>query len=310
MIVFETIQDFMQYTDTTMTIRLTALQPSLKRAMKTLKRVLGASVVEAITTIGTMPADLSPDEKAEILNAYKSTLAPIAMALFIPRKEATITEAGVKREENETTKTAFKYQITGMIESYMDDGLDALDNLIDLIESKSDKFPVWQNSGNRQDYKKLLIRSGSELQQLFNVSRPQVVYSMIRHTIDTVQQLIIFKAVPSELFNKTNPTESESKAIQFAIKATAYLSIWQACAEKLLRFDHNGVTAILSTSTNTEDIERRKTPERDSVTLFSNQTKETGYLLLKEAIDLLTIPEQANEQNTYTKTNIKGAFSL
>lgn len=287
--VFPTTEDLSLYTDINSGINFRAFRNSIQRALRLyFVPVLGEGFITAMQKLAGNTADagitLTEEEKAVLLKKFKTALGPLTAFVFIPRGDVMFTEAGIRRAETDTVKTAYRYQVNALLDSHLNDGLDALEQLLAFVDAHASNISYW-DSEKKDAYKNLWIKSGSELNTLFNLHRPHLIYRDVRPLMSIVQNHIVVKELGTAYDNlQTQTTQAAPQSEHWLTlrKALAYLTMWQAVNENVVRFDHGAITVLTANASSTDEMEKRSSADYKDAVSYKEHLRNMGYMLLAD----------------------------
>ena len=267
-----------------------------------------------------------------MLSLMQECISCFAMYLYIPRAELLMSDAGIRRAENDSFKSAYKYQVQNLRNSYLTTAYAAQERLLSFIEANNTSFLEWKNSPERTQYNTLLIRSGAEFALYYsNMRYPQRMFRMLAPIMGSVEELhvtpvfgVTFSALKAR---KTDGSFTpEDKALTALLsKAIAYLTIAMAVPELQLRMDENGLSVLSNNADSSLNEDSKRSAASDfQVGLLAEQCKATGKGFIEAAKTYLdskasnsVYPEWYSAINAGTGTssfdknlNLGGCFTM
>lgn len=298
--IFNDISELQEVTDVNIDSSFEAFKSSIRRSLRVwLTPNIGSVNVQLAKDIadGLFEGEKPDMDTAQtFIEMVREALGPLSVYMYIPRAEAQLTDGGIRRvNETETQAGAYKYQVNNLRDSYLNDGLDALESLLEFLEQNKTQFPGWMDSQEEREYNSLFIRSGAEFNELYTLSRPQLLYRRIRPMIRTVEEMILekrlgetYKSLKEKQQNDIAFSEEEKPVVHRLKKAIANLSIWKSLASLQLKVDEHGITVLGSNSDASQgDISKRMAASGQSVSALQEEAKQWGYAYLDDATNYI-----------------------
>ncbi len=287
--IFTSINQIKELTDVNIGVNFNSLKSTLRLAgRKYIRPLIGDALM---TKAETIAASATPTPlEAAYLRQMREALAPLALALYIPRSEAAITDSGVRRGGTNEMPGAYKYQVQAVVKSYEDDGLEALEEVLTFLELHKSVFTEWATSEQRNKYNALAIRSGNEFNEYYTLLRPHLSYNtLLPHIYNTevLTMMRIFGNTFSHLKDKqaAGTINSEERHALALIKyAIANLSISNGVSSLNVRIDDNGISVLSNSTDSSQDgVSKREAASDNALSLLLRQTKDTAKQYIEEA---------------------------
>lgn len=293
---FKDTTEIQQYMEVDTTVNFPSLKSSIRAAEKELiVPVLGLSFYLDLNTkynTGT----LSNKEK-DLVEVIQAALAPHSIYLYIPKSEANITDGGIRRNETDTSKTAYQYQVTNLREALRSESEKAVEFLLAFLEEKKADHPVWSSTPEFRRYRSLFIKTGSQFNELYNTASPYRNYFAMRSTMENVEQQVIKKLIGDALFKALKDkdqlndpvwSEYEQTLLYRLKKCIANLTIASATSSLAVRIDEYGLSVTSAfTSTSNDQISKRGAAADNQISQLSREARTAGETWLNDAVDYL-----------------------
>lgn len=292
-IIFKNTEELTSVSEVNISVNFNSLINSLDRATRYyLIPAIGKDMYTAL--LSSYNSSSAAGKMLEALTWAQKAIAPLALFLFIPRTEAAITDAGLRRGGTNESPGAFRYQVKEAKGSYLDDGLDALENLCRFLEEEVNIFSEWKDSEVRKKYSKALIRSGLEFTNYFKLRHPQLDYQALYESMAMVEDLIMVKKFGNtykslkEKQNKSETSPTENELLDLLKKALVNLTFYKGIPKLSVRVDDNGLTIMSNSSDISAGEENKRTAaEIERLKILSEDCRSTGDAYLQEAENFL-----------------------
>jgi hypothetical protein len=277
-------------------------------------------------TAAANEADLS-EERQKLLDMCRSVVGPMFCYSHLPKSDILVSDAGGRREETATSKTAFQYQNTNYREANLAEGEGATESLWRFLENNATDYPLWVDTAEYKDYKKLFIRTASEFDKLYKSAAPYRNFYAMRSKMEDVEQNTIRPILTAAVFDDlktkhiagTAFSEKEADLMGKVKKAIAYYTVAFALPFLNVKMDGNGLTVVSGITMTTRDADNHRTQAPDAnLTRLERSCADNGRLWIKNAVDYLNanatdftnwIVEEVNEEDETTFGGV-GLFGM
>lgn len=237
-------------------------------------------------------------EQAALITAIQEPLASLAMSLFVPMSEVTLSDAGARRTGTEELPGAYKYQTANLKEALLERGLDFIEDLILFLETNQNDYPLWTASDEFKEYRTLFIRSGSEYGNFYTgVKHPRQTFMKLRAALLFVQENIIRPTILPDIYDDLQVklstavigyTTNDKILVKHIQRAMVYLAMKEGMNDYALSIDNNGVTILNERNDGTMgDVSKQMAATDVQMTNLANASYNIGYTWLKRATDFL-----------------------
>lgn len=286
------------------------IEPYNKRAVrKFLKPYIGAAQL-AIFVAAATDADIV--EAKELAAAAE---ANFAYYLYLPIASVQIATSGIYVAENDHAKAASDKNLKELQRSFKSAGHEALDQLLEFMETKKSKFEPWTADASYTNYKSLLVNSTSIFNKYFNIFNGYQTFFALVPTIRTVENQFISGPIGATLLKALKDAQTDEKRIQ--VKEYLQQSIVCFCIAKTV---HDGLFVLgaegLFVRFDVLPYEKVNTNINLKINYFLTHTQKSktieGEQYLKAALKIITentgdfaeyeAPTTASTHVTFTKT--------
>lgn len=294
--IFNNIAEIHEVTDANIDSAYESLRASIRRAQRIwLTPFIGSALVKHAENIADGDNTDFPTTDGlavDFLQATREALGPLAVYLYIPRAEAQLTDAGIRAvANNDQQQGAYKYQVIELQKSYLNDGLDALEYLLGWLEAHKTEIPDWTDTPEEKAYNDLFIRTGTEMDKYYKLSRPQLLYHDMRPAMKTIEDLVVNKVIGDTFQDLKSKQISNTQVFDEVVvsglikKAIANLTVWKAIDQQQVRMDENGLTIMSANADSTLNSDsKRQAADALKVSALQRSARDTGYSFLDEAI--------------------------
>jgi hypothetical protein len=290
--------------------------------------VLGATLYASLNTAYTNAAAESSLTTAQknLLEKCRKVIGPLLGYYYAPLGELKFSDAGLRREETASSKTAFQYQVTNFREASLRNGETATELLYEFLETNKADYSEWTSSDAFKSYRSLFIKSGKEFNELFPSHSPYRNYYAMRSKMQDVEEQNIRAAIGDATFNAlktkdraTTPgfTDKETELIFKLKKAIANFTVSFAIPFLAVRIDANGITVNNSGPRTSRDEDAMRSNAADNnISNIITAANDTGTTWLKDAIkylndnaaDFATWTAETTTTSTDNNPDLNGSF--
>lgn len=262
--------------------------------------ILGADLYNTLqdaynATLAETPTALT-NLHAALLTRVRDVIAPYTIAIAGQTLDLVIGDAGARRTETDTHKTAYQYQKADFLESFQRAGEKAEERLLKFLEDNKEDLSEWTASIEFKNYRSLFIKTGSRFQQLFSSASPHRNYFFMRPAMYDVEQQTVKKLLGAEFFaylkNKSLQaapgwTEEEAELLTHIEKYIAYQTVVWAIPMLNVRIDSAGITVYsLMPANRDRDGKSAQAPDT-SLNLLIKQCQDNALMWMNSATDYL-----------------------
>lgn len=217
-----------------MSVEIESISPSIRDAADMYIRPwLGDTLMQELEA--AFFADVFSIEQSNLIEYMNRALAKFAAYKYSKIAAVQVSETGILRGENESFKTAFRYQEDSYRAEMIDSAYEALESLLKFLSENRAKYPNWINSEGQTKHDNSFLRYTSELRANYSSYVGRQTYETIRPIIEDVQCFAIESTIPAALFDRLKTaylentgTTKEKAAIAIIQRIIANFSIEEA----------------------------------------------------------------------------------
>lgn len=244
---------------------------------------LGAAIVSDLETNIANPA------YADRVKLARNALANFTILEALPFIEVQIGDAGVVRNEGETTKSAYRGQIARIEAALLKNAYSALEKLLELFQSSA--YALWATAPGYVEYNQYIFSSSRDFSKYYKLINGNLTFRSLVESLRYTQEFDIKKEIGRNQFAafmaiKTIPAGTSAlnaEALALLKTATAYLTLSHALGEGSVEYTSSGVVYI----TSKDDVNERKAADDIALSSKISAIHSTGNAYLKKLIELL-----------------------
>lgn len=259
---------------------------------------VGSALYDALNSAYTLATneDLLSDSNKYLLDKCRCVVGPITMFHIASRKEITVGDAGTRRQETETSKTANQYQVARFKDTMLAEGDRAIEALLKFLDANQSSYPDWASSEAFKAYRNLFIKSGKEFAEVFPSASPYRNYAAMRSKMQDVEENTIREAIGNTIFNALkakdllpapNFTTKEIELIKKLKKTIGYFTVAAALPFLNVKLDGNGITVASVNRATDDEKASRVAAGNDAINSIMINSAEAGKAWLKNAVKFL-----------------------
>jgi len=180
-----------------------------------------------------------------------------------------MNDSGFHRQESDTEKTLYKYQEESLKAGFKNNGFDALDILLEYIESNITAFPLFLESENYTQRKTSIIPNTTAFNKIFNINNSHLVYIKTARFIAQVEDFDIQAVLGADLYNrvkkelaKSAPDPKIVALVPYLQKPLAHLAIARASFQLGINVNDKGM--FFESQDSTQQNSAKTTPLTDN----------------------------------------------
>lgn len=335
---FKTSIQLKEYSELTSAVNFLSLKATLSHVeeihiIPILGKELYTSLNDAYTNAVNEAALTQPQQ--DLLERTRKVIGPYLAYYYAAKGEVKLDDAGLRREETNTSKTAFQYQVTNFRNAQLQEAEQQSEKLLEFLEENKADYTLWTSSTAFTTYRSLFIKTGTEFNELFPTHSPYRNYWAMRSKMVDVEEQNIRHAIGDTLFDalKTKDaattdglTSQEKKLLYKLKKAIANFAVAFAVPFLSVRIDAGGITiSDTGSSTGNDDLSKRKSASENQLSLIISSAAENGKSWLNDAIKYIknnsesfsdwdeetdTTPIDGTQPVYDNNIDLKGSFTL
>lgn len=224
-------QELNKFVQTEADLDFYRIEPYLVRAERELKKVIGTPLFEKFLD----PTKNSKEEN-EARNYICGFIATRGISLSLNTLNVKVGNIGVRRQNTSNSDKAEWYESKDLNRDLIRMSNEELNDLLVLLDSSPDKFPLWSESPYREKYADLIIQTLEEFEEYFSLNGSYTTFQAIKPFLKDAQILKI-QSIMKECFNSTNLTKELKQNINAAAVNYAIASI---CDSGIFKLENNG----------------------------------------------------------------------
>jgi len=296
---FKTIDEIKQFLAVGAGTDFNRLRPHIQNAETAyLRPLLGAGLFKELQDFYNNPeADPPVDNKIllpELLSLAQRSLIHLTYWSGFQVLNATISDCGFKRTENEKVKSLFKYQEVELKEYFKTTGFNGLDEILFYLETE-----IKRSAGEPVNFKSFLdsdawtilktsfIPDTSTFNAIVFINHSRLTFLRLKSPMQLVEDLdikpllgqIIFDEIKLEMVKKT-PSTKVTAILPYIQKASAYLATVLLMEESGADLTEKGLY-FESTSSENNLATNKQPSESDRINFLAKRNKGIGMNYLE-----------------------------
>lgn len=293
------------------------LQPFMERAFRrTVLPHLTKAQYEAMV-------DYAGAEDAETMQQLQhhveAATVNLGSLLAIPHTQVQVSDAGITMPSGEHKKTAYRYMVQALEQSYCDAGYEALEDMLRLLDENRELFTQWAESEAAKDYKRLFIPTTEEFEKYQPLNGSRLLFRGLAAIMYQVQLMEVSGVLGDRMlfsrlktYHETGVATDSDKAL-FAelfplVKGfIANRSLADGIIRRSIILSSDGV---LQLNIRSEDA-GRSSVQADTLEVLRDEFTATALRYSHEIKDLLSDQQTADALSpVYNNTQESGIFHL
>lgn len=268
----------MAHTSVDKTLSFELIKPYLADAEENyLVPILGDEFYQALSA---WPTEGTPLQK-QILELAQRTAANFGLCLYLPTGNIQISDAGAQISSTKEKKMAFEWQINKAINSISRLAMNALEQLINLLEKNVDVevLELYKDASIRTLNNSFFIRTAQEFNDRYHIDRNRLTFICLQTVMRQVEQDLVVPMIgqefADELKTKRNAntlTPEEKRKFDMICKTIAFYTIKDVLPQLAVEISPLGLSANYFSMINNVEY---KTPAADTrVTMLLSYVEE------------------------------------
>jgi hypothetical protein len=296
---FKTIDEIKQFLAVGAGTDFNRLKPHIQNAETAyLRPLLGAGLFNELQDFyDNPPATPLEEEKilfSELLLLVQRTLIHLTYWSGFQVLNATISDGGFKRTENEKVKSLFKYQEVELKEYFKTTGFNGLDEILFFLEMEIKKsegetvnFKSFADSDAWTILKSSFIPDTNTINAIIFINHSRLTFLRLKSSMQLVEDLDIKPLLGETIFNeiklemvKKTPSAKVSAILPHIQKAIAYLATALLMEESGADLTEKGLY-FESTSSENNLAQNKQPSESDRINFLAKRNKAIGMNYLE-----------------------------
>lgn len=276
------------------------IDPYLNRAeRKFLIKLIGQAQYDIFNAV-TQP---TTGNTFKALELAQEAISNLSYYLGLPVLSVQVSSAGIFVPESDNTKPISDKQFKELQRSFKSAGHEAIDELLDFMETNKDDFSSWTADDSYTEFKELLVYNTTTFQKEYNINNSRLTFLALVPNIKIVEDQYISGPVQSSLLKalKDPQTEQLRKDVKALLKKSivAY-TIHKTMDNGMFIVDASGIHLRFDVL----PYEKVSTNINLKINDFIINTKENklseGEEYLKQAMEIISDTDNATVFSEYT----------
>lgn len=234
------------------------IRPDVDRAMvRYIKPLLGSAILSELKEA----AELSSIEE-ELIEYINRAAAPLAVWLYSKKGGVTIDSSGVYKPKNENRWNLSEAEQKQLEQSYLADGVDALDDLLNFLDENIASFPTYANSPERKAERHSLVPSAAIVQDIFHLMHPRVTFHAMREGLRYAERTRVKPILQAyyETLVANTPTAGsfDETSLSLARQAVIYLGTSRALLTRGVKLTTEGLRVMMDNKAQVSEYENSR----------------------------------------------------
>lgn len=287
--------------------------------------VLGTTLAETLK----INLNSTEDKYKQLLTECRMVIGQYTAYYYAPIAELKLSDAGARRSETATEKTAYQYQVTAFREECLRKGEQATEALLQLLHEKKADYPEWGNTAAEKEYLKYFIKDATTFANYFNSASPYRNYRAMRFKMHDAEVLVVQKNITPALYehlkqkdkNGTEYTAREAELMEMLKSVIAHYTVLYALPFLNVRIDGDGLTVVQLMFTSRDADSKKAQANADSINYLAEHCRSTGESWMAAALKYIednradfasyTVPASNNSDSLSERSEqLNGLFGL
>ncbi|NID13780.1 DUF6712 family protein [Fibrivirga algicola] len=263
---------------------ITGLMPHLLSAEATLARQLGGfGVIDALLAL----TDPTPAQ-TRALAYMRRAVGNMALFKALPTQNVQITDAGVMRRTGGQQGDAFQWQYDEARSSLHTDGWDAVEDLLQVLETSPEDFPAWLETRPAPG----LVPSAAVFNQFYFIDSRRLTYQALLPSMRKAETMQIRRFLTAQAIQVDELTGVQLELVQSAL-VSATLAI--ALRERQIDITEAGVQLLGTSEASTAATYRKPLEDSQRIESLIGYYQQQTRATLSDLTSALTPPPNVAE---------------
>ncbi len=195
----------------------------------------------------------------ELIEYINAASAPLALWMHSKKGGVTFDSSGIYKRKNENRWNLSDTEQQRLEESYLSDGIDALDDLLNYLEDSLTDFPTYADAPERKSERLSLVPSASVVLDVFDILCPRITYHAMREGLRYMERMRV-KPLLQDYYTtliSTDPAEGsfDHTCLLHARRAVIYLGTSRALMTRGVTLTTEGLRVMMDNRTQVSDSE-------------------------------------------------------
>ena len=166
-----------------------------------LEVVTGEGVLDALAEAARLPEEQRAAWQVKALKYARRAIANLALWFHFDELNVHITDQGFQRQEGESFKPLFRYQEIELKQQFKNKGFNALDALLDFLNSHLAEFPTFKDAVGYNNLKRSLVKGASEVELYCHINSSALVFMQLRPYIYKQMEIGLHNDIGSKVYD-------------------------------------------------------------------------------------------------------------
>jgi len=229
----------------------------------------------------------NPEEeyKNKILQLAQRAVANMGIALYLPAGNIQISDSGAQISSTQDKKTAFEWQINRAIQSISRLAMNALEQLIAVLELNKDQIEAYKLAEVRVINESYFIRNATEFNAHYHIDRSRLTFLCLQSTARDLETSMIIPMIGAALAVDLKErrklktlTAADMRLMDCIYKSIAFLTIQEILPQLAVEISPFGLSANYMSMINNATYKNPAEDSRVTMLLTYVKNKSTNYL--------------------------------
>lgn len=227
---------------------------------------------------------------AALLELAQAVIAPLAYFNDRALINVRITEAGFRKSMTADQAPVYKWDYQALASALQERGMEAIENLLALLEQQADTYPEWKNDPVYGIYTSSIIRTGTVFNESYPLAFPRYCFLQLQPIIRMVEDMYISKSIGAVFFSSLKSmvrpgSGPEMEVLRLLRNAIANLTVYHAAGRMGVQVTARGFIVNLLDKEQYDG--QQATADNNSLFKLAEDAERVGHSYLKDAISLL-----------------------
>ncbi|MDX5394829.1 MAG: hypothetical protein LPK21_01400 [Hymenobacteraceae bacterium] len=195
------------------------------------------------------PAFTSLEQR--LLDHLQAAISNLAQESYLDLNQVQISSSGIRIISNDREKTAFKWQIDNLRQSFLKKGYNQLERVLAFLEDhrESLEFAAWAASPASTVFHQYFINTAAEFSAEYNIDNSRLTYLALlpilkkqeRFLVEPVVGPALFEELKTQIKDRSLTEENEKLLQDFIRPALAHLVVCKAAVENSFKLTSRGL---------------------------------------------------------------------
>lgn len=236
----------------------------------------------------------APDaELAALLPYVQTALAMLGFYEYAHIGGIQFTESGIMRVENENHKSAYKYQENEYKKWMLENGYEAIEEMLLFLQENADDYPLWEGSEAAVKNLSLVINYARHFRAAADRNISRYTFEMLRPLIEDLEFFVLVPNIGQDQYDDIKTriaaedtfSDKENELIRLIQKCIANFTVEEATRRQLVRLE--GKNVVQSEKLEPQGYEKTTTPGNVMTSIKINHHDQWGNRFVSRIIKYL-----------------------